>query len=296
MSRKFLPMNERSQSSPLSEPDKRRMEDLLACFRRSKGNLTVLTGAGISAESGIPTFRGPEGLWTVGSRVYQPQEMATLEMFRRDPRAVWQFYLWRLGVCRQAQPNRGHLALVAMEEQLRERFTLITQNVDGLHLRAGQSLDRTYQIHGNLSYVRCSAACYPKVTPIPVGVAPKGRNEAIADAEWRLLHCSRCGALLRPHVLWFDESYDERFYRLHSSLAAACDTTLLIVVGTSGATNLPNQIVAHVYRRGGFIIDINPDDNPFGQLAQTSEHGLAIREKSSAVLDAIARHIEAETL
>ncbi|MEJ2662111.1 MAG: Sir2 family NAD-dependent protein deacetylase, partial [Desulfobacteraceae bacterium] len=205
---------------------------------------------------------------------------------------VWQFYLWRLGVCRQAQPNLGHKALVILEKQLQERFILITQNVDNLHLRAGQSLERTYQIHGNLEYVRCSAACCRSVTKIPADIAPKGKNEDISDAEWRRLRCPRCKALLRPHVLWFDEGYDEPFFRLHSSLAAACNTTLLIVVGTSGATNLPNQIVAQVYQRGGDIIDINPNDNPFGRLAQSCERGLAIREKSSTVLDLVARYIQ----
>lgn len=288
----LLPMNTDSQSTASSDAFKRQMHDFLDRFRRGKGNLTVLTGAGISAESGIPTFRGPEGYWTVGSQVYRPQEMATYEMFQRDPKAVWQFYLWRLGVCRQAQPNLGHKALVAIEKQLQERYTLITQNVDNLHLRAGQSLHRTYQIHGNLEYVRCSAACCRSVTEMPAGIAPKGRNETISDAEWRRLCCPRCGALLRPHVLWFDESYDEPFYRLQSSLAAARDTALLIVVGTSGTTNLPNQIVAHVYRRGGYIVDINPNANPFGQLAQSYEQGLAIREKSSSVLDLVARFLQ----
>jgi NAD-dependent deacetylase len=285
-------MNKPPQSTPPPDPHRRRLHDLLHRFRSSRGNLTVLTGAGISADSGIPTFRGPEGYWTVGSKVYRPQEMATRDMFRRDPRAVWQFYLWRLGVCRRARPNRGHRALVAMEKRLQQRFTLITQNVDGLHLRAGQSPDRTYQIHGNLGYVRCSAACCTDVTEMPPGVAPKDKDEALSDAEWRLLHCPRCRALLRPHVLWFDESYDEPFYRLHSSLAAAANTRLLIVAGTSGATNLPNQIVAGVYRRGGAIIDINPDDNPFGRLAHACERGLAVREKSSAVLEDIAGFIQ----
>jgi NAD-dependent protein deacetylase/lipoamidase len=282
-----------SPSTTLSGIDKGQLYDFLDRFRRRKGNLTVLTGAGISAESGIPTFRGPEGYWTVGSQVYRPQQMATFEMFQRDPKAVWQFYLWRLAVCRQARPNQGHLALVAMEKRLDDRFTLITQNVDNLHLRAGQSPERTYQIHGNLGYVRCSAACCRSITEIPAQVAPKGKNESISEAEWRLLRCPRCTALLRPHVLWFDESYDEPFYRLDSSLAAARNTTLLIVAGTSGTTDLPSRIVARVYRQGGLIIDINPNANPFGQLAREYERGLAIREKSSLVLKAIARHIEA---
>ena len=268
-----------------------RLSAVLDQVRQSKGNVTVLTGAGISAESGIPTFRGPEGYWTVGSKVYQPQEMATQAMFRRDPRAVWQFYLWRLGVCRQAEPNAGHKALVQIEKQLRSRFTLITQNVDNLHLRAGQNPERTYQIHGNLTYVRCSAECSRGIIPMPPEVRPKAKEEAVPPEEWRKLHCPRCGALLRPHVLWFDESYDEDYYRLHSSLEAALATTLLIVVGTSGATNLPNQIVDQVYRQGGFIIDINPESNPFGQLARGYKKGLCIQAKSAGVLEEIAGHI-----
>ena len=117
--------------------------------------VTVLTGAGISAESGIPTFRGPEGYWTVGSAEYHPQEMATVRMFEQAPDDVWAWYLYRLGVCRRAQPNAGHLALVEMEALLGDRFTLITQNVDGLHLQAGNSPQRTFQIHGNISFMRC---------------------------------------------------------------------------------------------------------------------------------------------
>lgn len=270
------------------------MQSLFAIFDQvlaTGGTLTVLTGAGISAESGIPTFRGPDGYWTVGSQVFQPQEIATWAMFQRDPRAVWKFYLWRLGVCRRAVPNQGHLALVALEKQLGARFVLITQNVDNLHLRAGQSPERTYQIHGNLCFLRCSAGCRPDILEVPPEVKPKEKHENISDAEWQRLHCERCGALFRPHVLWFDECYDEVYYRMHSSLAAARHTDLLLVVGTSGATNLPVQIVAQVQHQGGFIIDINPENNPFGQLAEAHPKGLAVKAASGAVLDAIARHV-----
>ncbi len=113
--------------------------DWIATIRQHvppKSRLTVMTGAGISAESGIPTFRGPEGYWTVGSRSYHPQEMATFAMFRRRPDDVWQWYLHRATVCHQAEPNTGHIAIVALETLFGDRFTLITQNVDGLHLRA----------------------------------------------------------------------------------------------------------------------------------------------------------------
>jgi NAD-dependent protein deacetylases, SIR2 family len=126
------------------------MIEAIARRLESGGRLTVMSGAGISAESGIPTFRGTEGYWTVGSRVYHPQEMATRAMFDRSPREVWRWYLYRMGVCRQAAPNAGHRAVVDLERLLGERFTLITQNVDGLHLRAGSSPGRALQIHGNV--------------------------------------------------------------------------------------------------------------------------------------------------
>ncbi|MCA9686135.1 MAG: RNA polymerase subunit sigma, partial [Myxococcales bacterium] len=108
----------------------RELDTLLA--RTEPKKVVVLTGAGISAESGIPTFRGPEGYWTVGAREYHPQELATLQAFNRMPREVWHWYLYRRGICRAAEPNPAHFALVELERALGDRFTLITQNVDGL--------------------------------------------------------------------------------------------------------------------------------------------------------------------
>lgn len=260
------------------------------------GRISILTGAGISAESGIPTFRGPEGYWTIGSTVYQPQQMATYRMFCDNPEAVWQWYLYRLGVCQSARPNPGHNALVKLENMLQERFTLITQNVDNLHLAAGQSIERTFQIHGNLFFVRCSADCSPQILPLPQGVSAKTKDTPLRTEEHRLLTCPACGSWLRPHVLWFDEIYNEHYYRLESTLEAARQTALLIVVGTSGATNLPNQVVVEAVRRNACLIDVNIDTNPFGQLAETYHRGMAVREASSGALPtivkAIARHMD----
>ena len=123
----------------------RELLDQLYALRDGDGSLVVLSGAGISAESGIPTFRGKEGYWTVGSTEYHPQEMATFAMFTREPEAIWGWYLYRRTVCHEAGPNAGHQAVVRMEQALGDRFLLITQNVDGLHLRAGNSLERTFQ-------------------------------------------------------------------------------------------------------------------------------------------------------
>ena len=259
---------------------------------RENARLTVLTGAGISAESGIPTFRGSEGYWTVGSKVYHPQEMATYAMFRRRPDAVWQWYLHRASVCRAAAPNPGHAAVAAMDRLLGERFTLITQNVDGLHLRAGSPQERTYQIHGNVFQTRCAAACSPALHPLPSVLVGRPQDAPLSDREQALLTCPRCGDRLRPHVLWFDEVYDEAYFRFHSSLQTAAATGLLFVVGTSGATNLPNQVAWTVFQNGGTIIDINITSNPFSQLALRTPGGAFIQEPSGRFLPKLVNVLE----
>jgi NAD-dependent deacetylase len=263
------------------------MQHVLREIAGGTGKITVLTGAGISAESGIPTFRGPEGYWTVGSKVYQPQEMATFWMFTQQPDEVWKWYLYRMGICGAAQPNPGHFALVAMEQRFGDRFTLITQNVDGLHLRAGNTLARTYQIHGNVFYMRCSLECSEAFYPIPEAVRPKTKEESLTDSDREHLRCPLCGARSRPHILLFDESYNEHHYHFYSSLKTAQDTALLIVVGTAGATNLPNQVAREVYQRDGVIIDVNIETNPFAQLAENSLRGFFVKEPSASALPAI---------
>ena len=269
----------------LTDPIRKDLQE----FALGKQRMTVLTGAGISAESGIPTFRGPEGYWTVGSREYRPQEMATYRTFREQPWEVWAWYLYRIGVCTAAEPNPGHRAVAALEEAFPGRFTLITQNVDNLHLRAGNSLENTYQIHGNIYYTRCQAECGYGVQPLPKGLTGKEKGETLSEREKSLLVCPRCGSTLRPHVLWFDESYDETHYRYNSSLEIANQTDLLLTVGTSGATNLPQQVAWLVYQNGGTILDINLERNPFSELAEESSGGGFIQGKSAEALPEIAR-------
>lgn len=268
--------------------DRERIKEAVRKTLSEGKKITVLTGAGISAESGIPTFRGPDGFWTIGSRNYQPQEIATFWMFKRRPYDVWSWYLYRIKLCRKAKPNRGHIAVADMEKILGDSFMLITQNVDGLHLRAGNTLKRTYQIHGNIFYIRCSEECSREIYPLPDGIKGKDKGEEITEEEKRLLRCPRCGAIARPHVLWFDESYDEKYFYWDSSLRVARETGLLITVGTSGATNLPNQILWTVYSEGGTIIDVNIEENPFGRIAKETPFGMFIKEKSSKVLPEIA--------
>ena len=257
-------------------------------FAQGSGRITVLTGAGISAESGIPTFRGPEGYWTIGSQEYQPQEMATHQMFRQQPDEVWKWYLYRIGICAKAAPNAGHLALVEMEKLFGSRFTLITQNVDNLHIQAGSSLKNTFQIHGNIFYMRCADECNRKVHSVPHSLTGgKAREEELTESEREFLVCKNCGKRTRPHVLWFDEMYNEHYYRYQSSLNVAAETELLVVVGTSGATNLPNQVAWVAKSRDSIIIDINIEENPFSNIALKSQRGFFVKEPSSTALPRI---------
>jgi len=257
-----------------------KLKEIIESFLSTKSRITFLTGAGISAESNIPTFRGPEGYWKVGSNNYHPQEMATYQMFRQRPEEVWTWYLYRMGVCKKAMPNSGHLALVAFEQMFGDRFTLITQNVDNLHIHAGNSHERTWQIHGNIFFMRCVSECKMCVYPLPLKIDGKKKGDHLTEKDRNLLKCPDCSGPVRPHVLWFDESYNEHYYRLYSSLKAADETGLLVVAGTSGATNLPNQIVSEVFRNSKPIIDINIEQSPFSIPAAKSG-GLFMKETST---------------
>ena len=253
--------------------------------------ITVLTGAGISAESGIPTFRGADGYWTVGSSEYHPQEMATYKMFSQHPDEVWKWYLYRLSLCRNAEPNAGHMALVDIEQQLDDRFILITQNVDNLHLRAGSSIEKTYQIHGNVFYMRCINECQKALYPLPRKILSRNRNQDLTHNDKILLSCPDCGERTRPHVLWFDECYDEHYYKFNSAMATAEKTDLLIIAGTSGTTTLPNHITTIVYQHGGTIIDINIEQNPFSNMAKNSPNGAFLKMTCSEGLAKIAASV-----
>jgi NAD-dependent deacetylase len=183
------------------------------------------------------------------------------------PDEVWRWYLARLGMCHGAEPNAAHHALVELEDVLRDRFLLVTQNVDGLHLRAGSTRARTFQIHGNVDFMRCSGAHDRDLLPMPPGLPPVDLNAPLSDELRSQLVCPRCGSRTRPHVLWFDEYYDEDLYRFESSLRAASDCAVLVTAGTSGATNLPSQMVVAALRADALLVDINPDQGPFAELA-----------------------------
>jgi NAD-dependent deacetylase len=254
-----------------------RLDDWIRAHAPRSGLVVVLTGAGISAESGIPTFRGPEGYWRIGSRNYRPMELATREAFDRMPEEVWRWYLYRRAVCRAAAPNPAHQALVAAAQRLGERFLLVTQNVDGLHRRAGNDAARLYEIHGNIDLWRCADGCATGARPTPIPLRDdQGKQDPLSADDLRALRCT-CGGWRRPHVLWFDESYDEPLFRYESTMAAMARAALLLVIGTSGATSLPTHMCQHAAGRDLPFVVIDPQPTVFSALAQAGRKGLFLQ-------------------
>ena len=243
-------------------PDLRTTLDLES-FRR----VVFVSGAGVSAASGIPTFRGPEGYWTVGARNYHPQEMATRERFEQMPKQVWRWYLYRRGVCRAAQPNAAHRALARLEAEIGDDFGLLSQNVDGLHLRAGNSAARTHEVHGNIDFMRCAGRCDDTLVAIEAHFDDWPKARELDDDDFARLRCTACEGPMRPHVLWFDEYYEEGLFRFQSGLERVERADLLVFVGCSGAANLPRMAASVALERGCFVLDINPEPNPFSELA-----------------------------
>jgi len=218
--------------------------------------IAVLTGAGISAESGIPTFRGKNGLW----RNFSATDLATPEAFANDPKIVWEWYSWRRDIISKAQPNAAHIALSKIENIV-DDFLLITQNVDGLHQRAGSK--RIIELHGNIWRVRCTAGC----------------GTYVLDEIHELPPKCKCGALVRPDVVWFGESLERR--TLLEAYDAARDCDLFLSIGTSSAVH-PAAELPYIAKDGGaFVVEINPDTTPMSSIADlviSSKAGVALPE------------------
>jgi NAD-dependent deacetylase len=214
--------------------------DHLIQILRTARHITVLTGAGISAESGVPTFRDAQtGLWAK----YSPEELATPQAFQREPRLVWEWYAWRRELIVQAAPNPGHFALVEIEKKVLS-FTLITQNVDGLHSMAGSQ--NLIELHGNIQRTKCSA------------------DGEVVD-EWEKTGqvpplCPRCQALLRPDVVWFGEMLPTEALNQAVEAAQSCDVFLSI--GTSGIVQPAASLPYMALRSGSPVIEINPEETP----------------------------------
>ena len=221
------------------------MVDRVRAWIRDARRIAVLTGAGISAESGVPVFRGPGGLW----RQFRPEELATPEAFAARPELVWEWYCWRRERIAAAEPNAGHLALARLQAS-REAVTLLTQNVDGLHERAGSR--SPVELHGNLWRVRCADGC---------GYYARDLESA---APRTMLRCA-CGGWLRPDVVWFGEALDATV--LTSASEAVAHADVLLVVGTSAVVYPVAGLPALARRRGARVVEVNVDETPLSAMA-----------------------------
>ena len=210
---------------------------LLAERVSSAGRITVLTGAGVSAASGVPTFRYAEGLW----RNFRPEELATPEAFSRDPKTVWEWYEWRRQLVARRRPNPAHEVLAAWSRRYLG-FTLVTQNVDGLHERAGTK--NVVRFHGSLWEIACVRGC-----------RSAWRDETVPLRELPP-RCPGCLGLARPGVVWFGEAIARA--ALEASLSAL-DCDLYLAVGTSSVVYPAAGLAEEARRRGAFTVEVNPE-------------------------------------
>jgi len=207
---------------------------------RKARHVAVLTGAGVSAESGVPTFRdAQQGLWAA----YDPAELATPEAFLRNPQLVWAWYAWRRKLVTAVMPNAGHLALVEIEKRV-PQFTLITQNVDGLHQRAGSR--GVIELHGNIG----RAICFDEGTVV-------AEAAETGDVPAR---CPNCGGLVRPDVVWFGEPLPQLAIEAAAHAARSCD--IFFAIGTSAVVQPAASLPYEALRRGAVTVEINPQSTP----------------------------------
>lgn len=230
---------------PMGSNESEEALERAAALLRSAQRVAVLTGAGISAESGLSTFRGAGGLW----EGHSIQDVATPRAFERDPTLVWRFYNMRRANLREAKPNPGHLALVELEKNLGDDFTLITQNVDGLHLAAGSK--NVLEIHGTLRRVRCSRCDF----------AQDRGTEPLDD----LPRCGECGHLLRPDVVWFEEALPPGVWARGEKAVQRCQCFL--VVGTSAVVYPAAGLIDTARSWGARVIEVNLTPTDASSLA-----------------------------
>ena len=214
-------------------------QELIKFLQKTK-KLAVLTGAGASQESGLRTFRDAQsGLWAQ----YKPEDLASPQAFARDPKLIWDWYAWRREAIKGVRPNPGHYALVEFEKHI-PQFTLITQNVDGLHRMAGNQ--SVLELHGNIQRVRCSE-CYLFA-------------ESWGDDTESVPQCSACGGLLRPDVVWFGESLPRG--QLEAAVEAARTCDIFFSIGTSGVVQPAASLAFAAHNRGAVVVEINAEPTP----------------------------------
>ncbi|VAX20700.1 NAD-dependent protein deacetylase of SIR2 family [hydrothermal vent metagenome] len=249
--------------------------DLLDTIVNSK-NVAALTGAGVSAESGVPTFRGEEGLWRNfrAEGFTTPEELATPEAFRRDPKLVWEWYDWRRTLIAPLKPNPGHLSLAKFEKRLKKkeegRFTLVTQNVDGLHRLAGSA--DPVEMHGNIWFTRC----------VDEGTVRENRDAPLPQLPPL---CPDCGAMVRPHIVWFGESLEPSV--LERAYKAAQEAEVFFIIGTSAVVQPSASLAGIAKDAGAMVVEINLESTPVTSLVD-----LSLKGPSGVILPELLKMIE----
>ncbi len=231
---------------------------------RGARRISVLTGAGVSAESGVPTFRGADGLWNR----FKPEELANVEAFMRNPKRVWEWYRYRKTLIRSTEPNAGHRALVELEYRFKE-FVLITQNVDGLHRKAGSR--NVLELHGNILFSRCMRC----------GL----RTDRDPEHESGNVPVCACGGPLRPDVVWFGEMLPQDV--LERAFAAAEASDVFFSIGTSAVVQPAASLPLAAKRAGAYVVEINPDATAVSDFVDETVCG-----KSGEVLPRLVEALE----
>lgn len=229
--------------------------EIVAVCRSYVVRVLVITGAGVSAESGIPTFRGKDGYW----RNLDPIKLATPEAFARDPELVWQWYRERRKRIRNVQPNAGHEAIARLAQRADE-FLLVTQNVDDLHERAGVAKAEMVQIHGDIFVTKCSRCGFEPPPSSDYGAAGEQEQDGVP-------RCAKCDALLRPGVVWFGEPLPARETERVENYLQRDSCGVVIVAGTTATFGYIIDWALRASRRGGELIEINPEETPLSRFA-----------------------------
>jgi NAD-dependent deacetylase len=238
-------------------------ERLTEILRNPRARVVVSTGAGVSAESGVPTFRSAGGLW----KTYKAETLATPEAFADNPEVVWEWYEFRRAKIREVSPNPGHYELARWERYF-PNLVLITQNIDGLHHRAGSS--QPIELHGNIMMSKCFS-CGRSAGDVGLG------------KDGKIPHCA-CGGLLRPSVVWFGEAMPQR--ELQQAWEAAQSADVFLSVGTSGVVQPAASLAAVAQEAGAFLVEINPEATEVSYMFDE-----ALRHPSGVALPAIGERI-----
>jgi len=229
------------------------MQDSLQTILPKSKNIVFLTGAGISEESGIPTFRGPEGLW----KKYDPMNLASISGFYKDPKLVWEFYQDRQNLILKSEPTLGHFT-IAKIEQIKENTTILTQNIDGLHKKAGSK--HIVELHGNILKAKCTRCSF-------IGDISKDTIKSLPPL------CTLCNNILRPDIVLFGEPLNQKTWKNAYDVSTNCD--VMFIIGTSLNVGPVNTLPLYAKENRSILVEINPEPTVFNHIMDFSFRGKA---------------------